>query len=258
MIRIRDSLVSMARVSPTFRRMSDVRSATPEDRELVARIAAEGFYDDPVLSWVCRDDDRRLEQLVNLMGGLFDDMVPDRGTVHLLDAACTALWRRPDFDQVRPASERMQDAEPAEERAQPVLRRGGGAAHHPRRRDGRGPPARAALVPQRGQHAPVPPEPGPRIRRSSSRCSPRPTPRAWPCYLESSNPRNVSLYLRHGFVETGELPLPDGPSLIQMWRDPDGLIGLSDRRRRAPTMVRSWLRSRGMRWRTSPSWLGSS
>ena len=42
----------------------------------------------------------------------------------------------------------------------------------------------------------------------------------WPCYLESSNPRNVSLYLRHGFVETGELPLPDGPSLIQMWREP--------------------------------------
>ena len=78
----------------------------------MARIAAEGFYDDPVLSWVCRDDDRRLEQLVNLMGGLFDDMVPDRGTVHLLDAACTALWRRPDFDEVRPASERMQDAEP--------------------------------------------------------------------------------------------------------------------------------------------------
>ena len=43
-----------------------------------------------------------------------------------------------------------------------------------------------------------------------------------PCYLESSNPRNVSLYLRHGFVETGELPLPDGPSLIQMWREPVG------------------------------------
>ena len=42
----------------------------------------------------------------------------------------------------------------------------------------------------------------------------------WPCYLESSNPRNVSLYLRHGFVETGQLPLPDGPSLTQMWREP--------------------------------------
>ena len=49
-----------------------------------------------------------------------------------------------------------------------------------------------------------------------------------PCYLESSNPRNVSLYLRHGFVETGQLPLPDGPSLIQMWREPMRLIRLSD------------------------------
>ena len=99
--------------------MSDVRLATLDDRELVARIAAEGFYADPVLSWVCRDDDRRLEQLVNLMGGLFDDMVPDRGTVHLLDAACTALWRRPDFDQVRPASERMQDAEAPDDAPNP-------------------------------------------------------------------------------------------------------------------------------------------
>ena len=54
-----------------------------------------------------------------------------------------------------------------------------------------------------------------------------------PCYLESSNPRNVSLYLRHGFVETGELPLPDGPSLIQMWREPhaaDRVLGRSEAR----------------------------
>ena len=64
--------------------------------------------------------------------------------------------------------------------------------------------------------------PGPRLRRSSSRSWPSADADGWPCYLESSNPRNVSLYLRHGFVETGELPLPDGPSLIQMWRDPHG------------------------------------
>jgi ribosomal protein S18 acetylase RimI-like enzyme len=39
-------------------------------------------------------------------------------------------------------------------------------------------------------------------------------------YLESSNPRNMTLYRRQGFVETGEIELPDGPSLFQMWRDP--------------------------------------
>ena len=43
--------------------MPDVRPATLDDVDLLARIAAAGFYDDPVLSWVFRDDGRRLDQL---------------------------------------------------------------------------------------------------------------------------------------------------------------------------------------------------
>ena len=41
-------------------------------------------------------------------------------------------------------------------------------------------------------------------------------------YLESSNPRNMSLYRRHGFDDVGRTPiqLPDGPSIYPMWRDP--------------------------------------
>jgi GNAT superfamily N-acetyltransferase len=39
-----------------------------------------------------------------------------------------------------------------------------------------------------------------------------------PCYLESSNPRNLSLYERHGFEVTAEHWLPDGPVLTYMWR----------------------------------------
>lgn len=41
-----------------------------------------------------------------------------------------------------------------------------------------------------------------------------------PAYLESSNPDNVPYYERFGFEVTGELKLPDGPSLIPMWRNP--------------------------------------
>jgi ribosomal protein S18 acetylase RimI-like enzyme len=43
-----------------------------------------------------------------------------------------------------------------------------------------------------------------------------------PAYLESTNPRNVPLYQRHGFRITGVIDLPDGPSLTAMWRDPGG------------------------------------
>jgi GNAT superfamily N-acetyltransferase len=42
-----------------------------------------------------------------------------------------------------------------------------------------------------------------------------------PAYLENSNPRNESYYLRFGFEVTGEIKLPDGgPSMWPMWREP--------------------------------------
>ena len=156
---------------------------------------------------------------MNLMGGLFDDMVPDRGTVHLLDAACTALWRGPDFDQVRPASERMQDAEAPEPAPSPfsdeeverlIILGSVMAEGHPHE-----PHWYLNVV------STLPSRQGTGL--GSTILQPvlaEADAEGRPCYLESSNPRNVSLYLRHGFVETGELPLPDGPSLIQMWRDP--------------------------------------
>lgn len=40
-----------------------------------------------------------------------------------------------------------------------------------------------------------------------------------PAYLESSNPRNVSLYQRHGFVATGTVQAPGAPPMTAMWRD---------------------------------------
>ena len=39
-------------------------------------------------------------------------------------------------------------------------------------------------------------------------------------YLESSNARNVSFYERLGFVVTGTIDIPGGPSLTPMWRSP--------------------------------------
>ncbi|MEC8947144.1 MAG: GNAT family N-acetyltransferase [Actinomycetota bacterium] len=39
-------------------------------------------------------------------------------------------------------------------------------------------------------------------------------------YLESSEPVNVPLYERHGFMVTGEVAIKGGPTVPLMWRDP--------------------------------------
>jgi len=42
-----------------------------------------------------------------------------------------------------------------------------------------------------------------------------------PAYLESSNPRNVAFYARHGFETQGLVRLPDrAPPITRMWRAP--------------------------------------
>ena len=43
-----------------------------------------------------------------------------------------------------------------------------------------------------------------------------------PAYLEATNDRNGALYEGHGFRATGAIPVPGGPALWAMRRDPLG------------------------------------
>jgi ribosomal protein S18 acetylase RimI-like enzyme len=41
-----------------------------------------------------------------------------------------------------------------------------------------------------------------------------------PAYLESSNPRNISLYVRHGFVALGSIQAGSSAQIVPMLRRP--------------------------------------
>lgn len=49
-----------------------------------------------------------------------------------------------------------------------------------------------------------------------------------PAYLESSNPRNISLYRRHGFEITGVIQAGSSPTIYPMVREPLPTVRLSD------------------------------
>lgn len=40
-----------------------------------------------------------------------------------------------------------------------------------------------------------------------------------PAYLEASKESNVPLYANFGFVQTGEIKMPNGPAIYPMWRE---------------------------------------
>ena len=48
-----------------------------------------------------------------------------------------------------------------------------------------------------------------------------------PAYLESSNPRNISLYKRCGFEELGEIRTASSPSLVRMLRAPQRGVSMN-------------------------------
>ncbi|HJR25364.1 MAG TPA: GNAT family N-acetyltransferase [Acidimicrobiales bacterium] len=203
--------------------MGDVRMATVEDRELLARICAEGFFADPVLGWVFQDEASRLEKLLVVFGGLVDDYLPDRGVVHLADAASAAFWRDPTFEDVSTAADRAEAVGPQPgdepgpfdegELARLTILGTAMAESHPHDRPHWYLNVVSTLPSRQGRGLG-----GVVLRPVLEQADAD----GLPCYLESTNPRNRTLYYRQGFEDLGELPLDGGPTMLAMWREPQG------------------------------------
>jgi GNAT superfamily N-acetyltransferase len=198
------------------------RLATVDDVELIGRIGAAGFHDDPIMSWAIPDPVARRTKLGIMFAGLAHDMTTAPGSVvWIVDDASVAMWRDPSFDHG--PSDTADDAEEdaAADDSGPALF----DEHEQARFD-------AMRTSMRAHHAGEPhwylnvlsttPE-----RQGQGLGAAVLAPVLDQCeddgvgaYLESTNPRNRTLYRRSGFVDRDEMEFADSPGMLSMWRAP--------------------------------------
>ena len=190
--------------------MPKVRAATLTDADVLVSVSSTAFYDDPVMGWLFPDPSERMGHLRTIFRGLVGSFLGDEGAIHLLEGASASFWRSPAFDHAHTEAG-GDDRSPA---LPPVslqrLRLLGAAVASVHPHTPHWYLNVLATSPERqgqGLGAKV-------LQPVLTVCDSD----GVPAYLESSNPRNIGFYQRQGFEPTGEIKLPEGPSLYPMWR----------------------------------------
>lgn len=191
-----------------------VRAATRDDEDAVHNVVLLAFATDPFARWAFPGAETYLAASP-LLGRAFGGRAFDHGTVDVVveerGAVGAAMWLPPG---VEPDFEGMQ-AVLAEHATEAVLNDMGGlgeqmAAAHPKEP--------CWYLPILGV------DPAFHSRGIGSTLLSHAIARAdaagLPAYLESSNPRNISLYERHGFVAMGTIQSGGSPTLVPMLRKP--------------------------------------
>ena len=189
-----------------------VRTARPEDATSMAQALAAAFYNDAVFRHFCPDDDRRAAMLPDFFGVFVEAYLTHGDAYADAGGAGAALWAYPGHDPI-----------------------GADAAYGDRLAEIAGVDAPRLFEIVEALESQAPEEPhyhlqflGVRPERQGEglgaalmtpvleRCDRD----GVPAYLEATSDRNRVLYERHGFRAHGAIPLPDGPALWRMWRDP--------------------------------------
>jgi GNAT superfamily N-acetyltransferase len=191
-----------------------VRRATPADRLRLATALADAFYDDPFATYIWPGDATRRARLASFQRMMLRAQMA-QGEVWTVDGAVAgAMWGPPrGWQLARRTQLRMLPR---------MLWLTGSRAG-----------VAGAAVKEIEHHHPkdvhwylavLGTEPAMQGRGLGSALLQPVLERAdrddVPAYLESSKATNIPFYARHGFEVTGEIRIPDGPSLWPMWREP--------------------------------------
>jgi GNAT superfamily N-acetyltransferase len=188
-----------------------VRSASEEDRQVVIDVITLAFSTDPMARWAYPHPATYLVAMPETIKA-FGGKGFAHGSVHLADeGAAAAMWLPPgvesDAERLGELSERYSPPERLTEMMQVFEQMG---AYHPHE-----PCWFLPLIgvdPTRQGHG----YGSALLRHALEQCD-RDKVAA---YLESSNPRNVPLYERHGFQALGSIQAGSSPTIVPMLRRP--------------------------------------
>jgi ribosomal protein S18 acetylase RimI-like enzyme len=191
-----------------------VRRADPADHTTASGVLTAAFFDDPVTDWIVPDRARRPAVLPPVFRLYFDAFQPHGETYLTEGGAGTALWLPPGRDLIPP--DELEDfGRRTEEAAGPFAGRlfeldEFFEAHAPAEPHWH--LQLLAVAPEqqgKGLGSALLDEVLQRLDRDREAV-----------YLEATTLRSRALYERHGFECFGEIALPDGPTMWQMWRAP--------------------------------------
>ena len=194
-----------------------VEKATASDTPRLAQTLANAFYDDPAISWMVPDDERRLRVGPFGFGTWLTKIYLPKANVYTdPDRKAAALW-------APPGKWRMSVG--LQLRLTPAIIRLTGLKRLPLIVKGLTMMDKAHPDDRPHWYLAVlgtdPEYQGKGL--GSAVMSPileRCDAEGIGAYLESSKEANIPFYRRHGFEVTGEMRLPEGPPIWPMWRDP--------------------------------------
>lgn len=189
----------------------EIITATTGDRERVLKTLVLGFAADPVARWIWPEPEKYLT-LMPRFAEAFGGRAFENETVYMADSGCAvALWLPPDVEPDGTTMEAILGEGLRPEIAEDIdgfLK--GMAAYHPNEPHWYLPLIAADPIwINRGLGAAL-------MKHALRRCDQD----GLPAYLESSNPRNISLYERHGFKVIGEIQSGTSPVMTPMLRPP--------------------------------------